>query len=367
MLSNLPPKILDWICGYLHKEHILNLCLVCCRFNPIPTDALFRCLMCDEVPPLFRAMTVDIAALLVEKYHVDLDCLYAGKNALLHAIDLRYPQAVDLILQYRPNVRYCCDFGGRGPLSLAVIGGNAASVERILQSQEIDVNDRCSDGLSALVYALKHREYYVLQLLLADSRVNVNIADSLGWTPLQTAILEGNHIAAQMLVRHAGIDINRHSSHNDAPLLLAVKSLNRQQSIPTVESLLLNPDLDVNISDSNGRTALWHAVNQCHYDLVKLFLRQSHLRLNNPDRYGMTPLARAAEKPVLQVLELSLKQPQIRVKSWSREVVPPLWFAWKALLTKHRNIEVRSGVEVDGVSVGALMNRLLMVKLLTLI
>ncbi|KAJ5982632.1 hypothetical protein N7451_012732 [Penicillium sp. IBT 35674x] len=117
MLSNLLPNILHWLCGYLQKEHILNLCLVCCRFNPILTDALFRCLMCDEAPPLFRAMTaqrLDIAALLVEKYHVDIDCLYAGKNALLHAIDLRYPQAVDLILQYRPNVRYCCDFGGRG-------------------------------------------------------------------------------------------------------------------------------------------------------------------------------------------------------------------------------------------------------------
>ena len=65
-----------------------------------------------------------------------------------------------------------------------MIGGNVASVERILQSQEIDVNDRCSDGLSALVYALKHREYYVLQLLLTDSRVDINIADSLSWTPL---------------------------------------------------------------------------------------------------------------------------------------------------------------------------------------
>ncbi|KAJ5938350.1 hypothetical protein N7466_001484 [Penicillium verhagenii] len=172
MLSELPTELLLWICGSLQKKHILTLRLVCERFRSVFTEALFRCLMRDKVPPLHRAVTaqrLDIAALFIEKYHADIDCLYAGKHALLVAIDLRYPQAVDLILQYRPNVRYCCDFGDRGPLSLAVIGGNAASVERILQSQEIDVNDRCSDGLSALAYALKHREYYLLQLLLADS------------------------------------------------------------------------------------------------------------------------------------------------------------------------------------------------------
>ncbi|KAJ5752799.1 hypothetical protein N7520_009716 [Penicillium odoratum] len=264
MLSDLPTELLLEICESLQKKDILALRPVCQRFYSLFTDVLFRRIVCDEVPLLFRAVEaqrLDIAALLIEKYHVDFNCLHAGKNALLLVIDLRYPQAVDLILQYRPDVRYCCDFGGRGPLSLAVISGNAASVERILQSQEIDVNDLCSDGLSALVYALKHREYYSLQLLLADSRVKVNLADSLGWSPLQAAVLEGDHIAAQMLVRHAEIDINHQSSHNDAPLLLAVKRLNGQQSVLMVDSPLLHSKLDVNISDPNGQTALWHAVN----------------------------------------------------------------------------------------------------------
>ncbi|KAJ5556652.1 hypothetical protein N7494_000567 [Penicillium frequentans] len=333
MLPALPTELLLGVCDLLRRKDILALCRVCQRFNSLFTDVLFRHIVCDEVPLLFRAVEsqrLDIVALLLDEYHVDIDCLYAGKTALLLAIDLRYPQAVDLILQYRPDVRYCCDFGGRGPLSLAVISGNAASVERILQSQEIDVNDRCPDGLSALVYALKHREYYALQLLLADARVDVNLADSLGWTPLQAAVLEGDHIAAQMLVRHAGIDINYQSSHNDAPLLLTVKWLHGQQAVLMVDSLLLHSKLDVSISDSNGQTALWHAVNRGDYDLAKLLLRQSHLRLNDPDRYGVTPLARAAESPVLSVLELLLEQRQICINSQSPQIVPPLWSACRA-------------------------------------
>ncbi|KAJ5982175.1 hypothetical protein N7451_012275 [Penicillium sp. IBT 35674x] len=333
MLPELPTELLFGVCDFLRRTDILALCLVCQSFNSFFTNVLFRHIVCDEVPLLFRAVEgqrLDIVALLLDEYHVDIDCLYAGKTVLLLAIGLRYPQAVDLILQYRPDVRYCCDFGGRGPLSLAVISGNAASVERILQSQEIEVNDRCSDGLSALVYALKHREYYALQLLLADSRLDVNLADSLGWTPLQAAVLEGNHVAAQMLVRHAAIDINHQTSHHDAPLLLSVKRLNGQQSVLMVDSLLLHWELDVNISDSNGQTALWHAVNRGHYDLVKLLLRQSDLRLNDPDRYGVTPLARAAERPVLSVLELLLEQRHLCINSQSTHILPPLWSACRA-------------------------------------
>lgn len=333
MLSKLPRELLFGISESLPRKEILALCRVCQRFNSLFTDVLFRHIVCYEVPLLFRAVEgqrLDIVALLLDRYHVDIDCLYAGKTALLLAIGLRYPQAVNLILQYRPDVRYCCDFGGRGPLSLAVISGNAASVERVLQCREIDGNDRCSDGLSALVYALKHREYYALQLLLADSRVDVNLADCLGWTPLQAAVLEGDHIAAQMLVRHAGIDINYQSSHNDAPLLLSVKWLHGQQAVLMVDSLLLHSKLDVNISDSNGQIALWHAVNRGDYDLVKLLLRQNNLRLNDPDRYEVTPLGRAAERPVMSVLELLLDQRHICINSQSTHIVPPLWAACRA-------------------------------------
>ncbi|KAJ5982603.1 hypothetical protein N7451_012703, partial [Penicillium sp. IBT 35674x] len=136
-------------------------------------------------------------------------------------------------------------------------------------------------------------------------------------------------------------------------------SLNRQQSIPIVESLLLSPDLDVNISDSNGRTALWHAVNQCHYDLVNLLLRQSHLRLNGPDRYG--------------VLKLLLKQSQIRVNSWSRDVVLPLWSACRTgnfhvveALLRLRSIQINqtSPTGVTPLQVAVILNHVSIVSLL---
>ena len=376
MLLKLPTELLFWICKCLPKDHLLNLCLVCRGTHSVFTEALFRCLMSDKVPPLFRAVTarrLDIAALFIENHHVNINSEYAGKNALLLAIELRYPQAVDLVLRCKPDIRYSCDLGGRGPLSLAVIGGNPAIVEQILQLQEVDVNDQCSDGLSAIAYALNHRGYYILHLLLADSRADVNIADHFGWTPLQSAVLEGDHIATQMLVRHAGIDINHQTSYNDAPLLLAVKKLDQQQSVLIVESLLLHPELDVNLSDSNGRTALWHAVHRGHYNLMTLLLRRRSLRLNDPDRYGVTPLARAAEIPVLQVLELLLEQPEICINAQTSQIVPPLWSACRAgnfpaakALLRWRSVQVnqKSPTGTTPLQVAVNLNHLSIVSLL---
>ncbi|KAJ5778441.1 hypothetical protein N7520_001687 [Penicillium odoratum] len=336
MICELPKELLLWICKSLQTDHILSLCLI-------------------------------------EEYHVNIDAEYAGQNALLLAIELRYPQAVDLVLRYKPNVRCSCDSGGRGPLSLAVIGGNTAIVERILQSQEIDVNDRCLDGFSAIAYALKHREHYILHLLLADPRANVNFADHFDRTPLQSATLEGDHIATQMLVRQAGININHQSSYDDAPLLLSAKMLNQQQSVRIVESLFLHPDLDVNISDSDGRTALWHAVDHGHHDLVKLLVSHRHVRLNDADRYGVTPLARAAEMPVLQVLKLLLQQPEICINSQTRQIVPPLWSACRVgnfqaakILLRCRSLEFnqKSPTGTTPLQVAIILNHLSIVSLL---
>jgi hypothetical protein len=109
MLLKLPTELLFWICKCLPKDHLLNLCLVCRGTHSVFTEALFRCLVSDKVPPLFRAVRaqrLDIAALFIQKYHVNINSEYAGKNALLLAIELRYPQAVDLVLRYKPDVRY---------------------------------------------------------------------------------------------------------------------------------------------------------------------------------------------------------------------------------------------------------------------
>ncbi|KAJ5267937.1 hypothetical protein N7478_010745 [Penicillium angulare] len=258
MLSELPTELLFWICRYLQTNHILNLCLICRRTSLIFTEALFHSLLVDKVSPLFGAVTaqrLDIAARFIKEYHVNIDFEYAGKNMLLLllAIDLQYPEAVGLILKYQPNLRSSCDLGGRGPLSLAVVGGDAPIVERFFNVKRL-----------------------MSRIISAGRR-------------LQHANPERHHIAVEMLVTHTGIDVNCQSSQHDPHLALAVKKLQGQQSVRMVESLLLHHEIYVNLSDCRGRTALWHAVNRGHYDLVKLVLRLSRLKLTEPDRYGVTP------------------------------------------------------------------------------
>ncbi|KAJ5292235.1 hypothetical protein N7478_001486 [Penicillium angulare] len=176
------------------------------RGSLIFTEALFHSLLVDKVSPLFGAVTaqrLDIAARFIKEYHVNIDFEYAGKNMLLLllAIDLQYPEAVGLILKYQPNLRSSCDLGGRGPLSLAVVGGDAPIVERFFNVKRL-----------------------MSRIISAGRR-------------LQHANPERHHIAVEMLVTHTGIDVNCQSSQHDPHLALAVKKLQGQQSTAEDERL----------------------------------------------------------------------------------------------------------------------------------
>ncbi|KAJ5267738.1 hypothetical protein N7478_010546 [Penicillium angulare] len=276
------------------------------------TEALFRSLLVDKVPPLFRAVAaqrLDIAARFIEEYHLNIDSEYAGKNVLLLAIDLQYPEAVGLILEYQPNLRYSYDFGGRGPLSLAVIDENAAIVERLLQYQEIDVNDRCSDGHSAMVYAVNRREYYILNLLLDDCRAHVNITDHLGWTPLHYAIFEKNHIAVEMLATHAGINVHRQSSQHDPPLVLA-------------------PGVCINAQTTQVVPPLWFASRAGNTPAVEALLRLESVKVNQKSPTGTTPLQVAVVFYKLPVVFALLRQEnRIYINARGRQQGTAVFFA----------------------------------------
>ncbi|KAJ5737333.1 uncharacterized protein N7483_002458 [Penicillium malachiteum] len=158
------------------------------------------------MPPLYRAVShqrLDIAERLILQHGASVDSEYGGKSTLLLAIELRYPQAVALLLKHKAHVGYCCDFRGRGLLSVATAyDTTVAIVRQLLQQTDIDVNDRCSAGMTAVMYAIEHRQYAILQLLLLDPRVELNVENNVGQTPLHFAISKEDYLSVQILVQN---------------------------------------------------------------------------------------------------------------------------------------------------------------------
>ncbi|KAJ5267220.1 hypothetical protein N7478_010028 [Penicillium angulare] len=313
MLDKLPNELLLWICKILGKTDIVCLMACCWRMAAICTEALFDCLHYDEMPPLHRAILarrLDVARLLLTHYHASPNSEYRGTSTLLLAIEMSYPQAVNLMLEHHPRLSIC-DFQGRGPLSIAVAKGTFAIVETLLQYPALDVNGRCTDGMSALMYAVEYSEHAILSHLLTDPRVNVSIEDRLGQNALHSAVRKEDHISVQILARDPRLDVNWCGTHRNTALLLAVKTLKGR-------------------SPRRGRTALWHAVDQQNEELVQLLLDQDGLRLNDADGGAVTPLARAAEHQSPRLLQMLLRQPKICINAMPGPAVPPLWAACRA-------------------------------------
>ncbi|KAJ5267462.1 hypothetical protein N7478_010270 [Penicillium angulare] len=332
MLSDLPNELLLWIFKSLDKNDIVNLIACCQKTATIGATALFNCLQRDEMPPLHRAILnrrLDIARQLLDLYQANPNSEYRGMSTLLLAIEMSYPQAVNLMLEHHPRLSYICDFQGRGPLSIAVAKGTFAIVETLLQYPALDVNDRCTDGMSALMYAVEYSEHAILSHLLTDPRVNVSIEDRLGQNALHSAVRKEDHISVQILARDPRLDVNWCGTHRNTALLLAVKTLKGRSPRRVVEALLLNPRLDIKHQDSRGRTALWHAVDLQNEELVQLLLDQNDLHLNDAHDGGLTPLARAAERQSPRLLQMLLRQPKICINATS-SLVSPLWAACRA-------------------------------------
>ena len=143
MLSTLLLELLYIIYKFLDKDDLLKLCLLCRCTSSISSEALYRRLISERMPLLYRAIRcarLDVAARLLDKYQADINSNYASKTPLLLAIELRYPEAVGFILRYESVDINCCDFGGNGILSLAVTNGSLAIVERLLRFDSVNIN-----------------------------------------------------------------------------------------------------------------------------------------------------------------------------------------------------------------------------------
>ncbi|KAJ5357095.1 hypothetical protein N7517_011704 [Penicillium concentricum] len=182
----------------------------------------------------------------------------------------------------------CIDFQDTPPIHWAI--ESVKIVERLLNIQNIDLNNQSLDGNAPISIALTCRQTYIFQLLLSDERTNFNICDHHGQTPLHLATEIGDYGAIHMLVRNPRVDANCLNHRQETPLLLAVKGHGRflpiNKRILIIEALLLSPCINLNYQDENGRTAIWYVVNNSDTKLAELLLQQTDLDLNCADKLG---------------------------------------------------------------------------------
>lgn len=216
------------------------------------------------------------------------------------------------------NTRY----GYGSELLLAAQNGEIDTVQRLLETGE-DVNEKGSDGSTALVWAAREGHAEIVQVLL-DAGADVNAVSKGGWRALNWAVDNGHSEIVQILLQ-AGADVNAKDErykNRYTPLMMGAHnwkidywkfSDDHRESIANAMQVvvqeLLNVGADVNATVNNGETALIRAVQlKCieQTAIVKTLI-DAGANVNAKDKNGRTTLMYARENGHTEIVEL-LKQ-----------------------------------------------------------
>lgn len=175
----------------------------------------------------------------------------------------------------------------RSPASALVLASKIAnkkkseSTIRLLVDAGADLNATDTKGGTALHAAALSGSMNVLKLLIKNN-AKLDLQDDEGSTPLLLSLLQSRHDVAKYLIE-SGADLNVNNNYGVAPIHVAIPQG------PTLLNTLLCHNLDVNVKDDEGRTALHLAVDENYGSAVELLVAHN-ANVNVPDEDGCTPL-----------------------------------------------------------------------------
>ena len=222
---------------------------------------------------------------------------------------------VDEILM---GTRIHFDVVSKKPLMFACIDGNVDLAEMLLnhpKSDEITVNARCFNGMTALMYACKLGHTKVVELLLnhSDSKnINLNALCRSNRNAFIYACEYGQTETVKLLLTYTGckqqIAFNKKSIYSRTALMLVC-----EKGYIKIVKLLLHyaqtKGINLNQTDTSGLTALRLALQNFHFSIVSLFLeRKSYKWTGNELNHVL--MAACGYRSKVSIVKAILNHPQ---------------------------------------------------------
>ena len=168
----------------------------------------------------------------------------------------------------------------------------------------LDLQDE--NGYTALMHACINKNYNIIELLLTKQNIDVNLQDEDGYTALIHTCLVQDDISddddssdndnddendenydnqlINLLLSNDNIDVNL----QDRKGFTALMHLCIRKNYRIIKLLLNNDKTDVNITDNDGNTLLQNACDEKDYRIIKLLLSNNKTELNFKNKEGMT-------------------------------------------------------------------------------
>ncbi|KAI1365712.1 hypothetical protein F5Y08DRAFT_327890 [Xylaria arbuscula] len=162
---------------------------------------------------------------------------------------------------------------------------DAATVELLLKSGEVDPNLTDDYGRTPLSHAAELNNTRVIEILLHRIDISADLGDLNGQTPIFWALMRYNQDAFQLLVESGNVNINAKDNNGRTPLSYAAESHIKMFA----ELLLTRTEVAADLRDITGRTPLSWAAEKG--GMIEVILQNEKVDVNSRDNTGRTPLS----------------------------------------------------------------------------
>uniref|UniRef100_A0A8D2JQI6 Inversin n=1 Tax=Sciurus vulgaris TaxID=55149 RepID=A0A8D2JQI6_SCIVU len=192
------------------------------------------------------------------------------------------------------------DYEGRTPLHFAVADGNVTVVDVLTSYESCNITSYDNLFRTPLHWAALLGHAQIVHLLLERNKSGTVPSDSQGATPLHYAAQSNFAETVQVFLKHPSVKDDSDLEGRTSFMWAAGKG-----SDDVLRTMLsLKSDIDINMADKYGGTALHAAALSGHVSTVKLLL-ENDAQVDATDVMKHTPLFRACEmghKDVIQTL-----------------------------------------------------------------
>ncbi|XP_045152497.1 inversin isoform X2 [Echinops telfairi] len=230
-----------------------------------------------------------------------------GKIPLHWAANHRDPSAVHTvrcILDAAPteSLLNWQDYEGRTPLHFAVADGNVTVVDVLTSYESCNITSYDNLFRTPLHWAALLGHAQIAHLLLERSKCGTIPSDSQGATPLHYAAQSNFAETVKVFLKHPSVKDDSDLEGRTSFMWAAGKG-----SDDVLQTMLsLKSDIDINMADKYGGTALHAAALSGHVSTVKLLL-ENNAQVDATDVMKHTPLFRACEMGHKEVIQTLIK------------------------------------------------------------
>ena len=235
--------------------------------------------------PLFWASTrghTEVAKLILAKPGVEVNTKRSitGATALYGASKYGHKGIVEVIIELPTVEVNLATLNRKTPLMAASINGHPEVVEILLSVVNINVNYATFDGKTALIFAVSAKQPDIIELLLRCPQTDTSLMDEEYKTALDRAKDRNQTQYIELFKSRGTLQIRNGHTCCSKSINRGLQTAVGNDDMMWIKVFIVCPEIDINVWNKNGQTALLLAVKKGLSEFVRILLVDRRIDVN---------------------------------------------------------------------------------------